>query len=286
MAETTGLDLLAENLNKYVVTPLNAFGLGGFVFDIEGETTANLSTEISDHFLEDNTTVQDHIAIKPKKVTLKSYVGELVYRQDESTDTFVQKAVQKLTTVNQFVPTLTSMAQQVLNARKEGKKFTLEGIKDAFSSKTLNKITDYWAFAKNLLGPTSRQQQAYMYFKALMEQKMLVSVQTPFEFMNMMAIESITAIQSENSKYISDFSITLKQIRVAEILNVPAGSVRYVEGTATIEDFQSPRAAIQNAIPTNQGNIQGLAIDYGDIADNIKKVYPDAPLTIDDLDLR
>jgi len=274
----TDLSLLISNFNRYVVTPLNAFGIGGFVFDIEGETTVNLSTEITDHYLEDNTTVQDHIAVKPKKITLKSYVGELVHRQDETTDTFVQKAVRKLTTVNQYLPDLATQAKQIWDNRKEFQGFSLEGAGDFFEknieSKTINRVTDYWAMAKNLIGANTRQQQAYMYFKALMEQKLLVSVQTPFEYMNRMAIESITAIQSEDSKYISDFSITLKEIRVAQILNVPAGDTRYVEGVAPIEDFdRQGRSSVQYADDVNLGNISGLD------SDDINPL----PITIEDL---
>lgn len=245
-----------ESFNKYLVTPLNAFGLGGFVFDIEGETTVNLATEITDHFVEDTTTIQDHIAIKPKRVTLKSYVGELVFRQDDSTNTFVQKAVQKLTTVNQFLPTLTTMAQQALDVRNGD--LTLETVKNAVTSKTINRITDYWAFAQNLLSQDSRQQQAYLYFKALMEQKMFVSVQTPFEFMNRMAIESITAIQAEDSKYISDFSITLKEIRTAELL-VAAKKQYQPERILPVDtnNYQN-RSAQQVSDQTNNGGVPGI----------------------------
>jgi len=50
---------ISANLNNYVVRPLNAFGLGGFMFDIEGETSVNLTSQITDHFLEDTTNVQD-----------------------------------------------------------------------------------------------------------------------------------------------------------------------------------------------------------------------------------
>lgn len=260
MAEQwSGLGNFAANFSQYIVRPLNAFGIGGFVFDNEGETTVNLATEITDHFVEDATTIQDHIAVKPKKVTLKSYVGELVYRQDDSTDTFVQKAVQKLTTVNQFLPTMTSMAQQVLDIRDSDLKFDLNSISNAINSKTINRVTDYWSFIKNMAGGLeSRQQQAYTYFKALMEQKMLVSVQTPFEYMNRMAIETITAVQPEGSKYISDFTITLKEIRTAELLASPTKRYTTQEGQYNTSDPLQGRAMTQNADNTNLGGVQGI----------------------------
>jgi len=221
---------LADNVNRYIVTPLNAFGVSGFIFDVEGETTVNLTSEITDHYLEDNSTVQDHIAIKPKKVTLKSYVGELVYNQDNSAVSAVQSVARKLTALSPYIPALTQGAQQAINAR-QNRFETGRGlnIRDALSSLTVNKAIDYWSFVKNLVGQQSRQQQAYAYFKALQSQKLLVSVQTPFEYMSNMAIESITAIQGEESKFISDFSVTLKEIRTASILNVPAGKTAYVE---------------------------------------------------------
>jgi hypothetical protein len=260
------LDVLAQGVNKYIVTPLNAFGLGGFVFDIEGETTANLSAEITDHYLEDNSAIQDHIAIRPKKVTLKSYVGELVYREDDSTDTFFQKVVQKLTTLVAYRPSIARAAQQAIDVFKEGKisDFSLDNI----TLETVNKTTDYWAFVKNLGPNQSRQQRAYLYFKALMEGKFLVSVQTPFEFMNNMAIESIVAIQSEDSRFISDFSITLKEIRTVSILNVAADATRYVTREGTAEEINQGRGLFQNQSLNNLGNMPGLPTVVDSAADD------------------
>lgn len=262
----TDLDILAQSVNKYIVTPLNAFGLGGFVFDIEGETSVNLTAEITDHYLEDNSAVQDHIAIRPKKVTLKSYVGELVFREDESTDTFVQKAVQKLTTLVAYRPPLARSAQQAIDFIKEGKVGDLS--LDNITLETINKTTDYWAFVKNLGPNQSRQQRAYMYFKALYQGKFLVSVQTPFEFMNNMAIESVTAIQPEGSIYFSDFSITLKEIRTVSILNVQQNQSRYVTREGTAEELNQGRSFPQTQGNTNIGNMPGLpTIPGGDLSD-------------------
>lgn len=53
-------------------------GVAGFVFDIEGEETFELRSEISDHYVERNTTIQDQWGRLPERVTLKGYVGELV----------------------------------------------------------------------------------------------------------------------------------------------------------------------------------------------------------------
>ena len=256
----SSLTALTSALNRYVVRPSNAFGLGGFVFDVEGDATVNLKAEITDHFLEDNSAIQDHIAIKPKKVTLKSYVGELVYEPDGNETTFVEKTVRKLTVLNGYLPVLTSAAESLKDFNAKDLSSATDIIGNV-TSQTINKATDYYALAKNLLNADSRQQEAYQYFKALMEQKILISLQTPFEYVNNMAIESVTAFQGEGSKFISDFTITLKEIRVVEILNSPTGSSTYQVEQGDDDDLQG-RAKEQNDGIENIGSVSGRTTDY------------------------
>lgn len=240
-------DAVKDTFDKYIVRPANSFGLGGFVFDVEGETSINLSTEITDHYTEKNVAIQDHIAIRPKKITLKTYVGELVYRLDGSTDTDLQKAIQKLTVVDDYLPRLSSAGQQI--------KRLLDGDQSDLSfNNLLNQASDIWALTKNLNPPIPRQQQAYMYFKALAEQKILVSLQTPFEYAANMAIETIIATQSEDSQWISDFSITLKEIRTVSTRNV-----RF-DYTREAGDLQG-RLAEQGSSLVNNGKTQGSTAD-------------------------
>jgi hypothetical protein len=271
----TNLDLLADSFNKYIVSPLNAFGLGGFVFDLEGETTATLSTEITDHFLEDNVAVQDHIAIRPKKIILKSYVGELIYRLDDTTDTIVQKVTRKLTSLSLLLPTLSPGAEQLVDFIKQGKlnDLSLESV----SLESINKTTDYWAVAKNFATGGSRQQQAYMYFKALMEKKLLVSVQTPFEFFPNMAIESITAIQSEDTRFMSDFTITLKQIRTVKIANAQFDLALSKSPDVPQTGAPSPKAYQGRSLvqfgPLNQvGNMPGTPATFAGVLQEMKNM--------------
>lgn len=204
----TNYQLLRDGISQYVVRPANAFGLGGFLFDIEGDSTVTQTSEITDNFVEDNSAVQDHIAVRPLEVTLNNYVGELV-REDENdgVQREVQKAVQKLTVLDAYLPNLATAANQV--------KSIIEGDQSIANSENINTALDLFSLVKNLNPTASRQQQAYLYFKALQQQKILVSVQTPFEFLTNMAIETLTATQGEDSRFISNFSITLKQIRTA-----------------------------------------------------------------------
>lgn len=255
------VSILTNALNNYIVRPSNAFGLGGFVFDVEGETTINLKTEITDHFLEDNTTVQDHIAVKPKKVTLKSYVGELVYRPEDDSPSFVEKTVRKLTVLNGYLPELTAAAQGIKDLNAEDVTNLIDSVGESVTSQTVNRAVDYYSLARNILNADSKQQEAYLYFKALMEQKILVSLQTPFEYINNMAIESIVAYQGEDSRFISDFTITLKEIRTVELLNADVGASQYTTKEAVGDRYQG-RAQAQNTPIENIGNVSGGDVEY------------------------
>lgn len=239
---------LTDAFGKYLVAPLNAFGLGGFVFDIEGEAVTTISTDITDHYLEDNTAVQDHIAVRPKRVTLGNYVGELVFRRDSNTNTTLQKVVQKLTILNQYLPDVSkgvAQAQKILAADNP-----LQGASDLLSQSNISlpDIADLWSLTKNLNSAKSKQQQAYQYFDALAQQKILIGIQTPHEFLANMAIETIIARQDAVTKDITEFSITLKQMRFAQVGFAPFDKNQF-------QDI----AAAQSTPVTFGGNTQGTS---------------------------
>ena len=111
MADNT-ISSIQTALKTYFVAPHNDFGLGGYVFTLQGEDTATLSSDITDHYTEDNKAVQDHIAIKPKRITLRGYVGELIYNASGQSPTILQTVTQKLTQLSAFLPALSASATQ------------------------------------------------------------------------------------------------------------------------------------------------------------------------------
>jgi hypothetical protein len=213
MVEISDLSKISSAITQYVVRPLNAFGLGGFIFDIEGDTSISLISEITDHYTENNVAVQDHIAVAPLRIQLRHYVGELVHLPNGGGGKKkTQKLVQKLTVISSYLPSIATSAQQAVDLFN-GKLTT-----DSIYPTLTNKLLDLWTLTKNLHQTKGKQQQAYAYLKSLQQQKILVSVQTPFEFIPNMAIESIVATQDENNSFVSSFEITLKQMRFASTI--------------------------------------------------------------------
>lgn len=54
-------------------------GIAGFLFDVPEEQTFVLDSDITDHFVEDNTAIQDQVALRPEKVTLRGLVAEITF---------------------------------------------------------------------------------------------------------------------------------------------------------------------------------------------------------------
>lgn len=226
-------------VNQFVVSPVVNLGIAGFVFDIFEEHKVELQTEITDHFVEDNSAIQDHIAIKPQRFTLRGFVGELVDDTAEPKST-VQELTEKLTTINSYLPVLTDAATQLNNLLTTQSETTSEAIEESIGTGV-----DLFQAYKELNPPDSKQAKAYNFFRALFEAKQLVSIDTPFGFVKDMAIENIVATQGDNA-YITDFSITLKEFRTA---------------TTKLVDFNEKeyqgRGAGQRSEEQDQGTAQG-----------------------------
>ncbi len=259
MADT--LNDLTSALQQYVVSPLNAFGMGGLVFDVQGESMAMLNADITDHYTEDNMAVQDHIALKPKKITLKGYVGELVhYGQNTTTLQPVQLVTQKLTEISAYIPAFTAAAQQEQEA--------IAGIDSAAGTlqsyaATVPGAANIYGLVKQAIGafgPGAGQEGAYQYFAACQSGKILMGIQTPWEFLTNMAIESIVAIQSEDSIFMTDFAVTFKQMRFAETQTATT-PLTGTGGTAPTGGATASPINSQQASPiANDGITPGIAL--------------------------
>lgn len=257
MANT--LDGLITGLQSYIVAPLNAFGMGGLVFDVPGEARAQLANEITDHYAEDNQALNDQIAIKPKRITLKGYVGELVYTAETTSTDILQTVTQKLTSLSAYLPGLSASVQQAqqLLANPESSDITLIS-----AAGQLPGAANIYGIVKNFLGSTgstSRQQAAYNYFDACRIGKILMGIQTPWEFLTNMAVESIDAIQDEETQYITDFAVTFKQMRIAQT-KTAQNPLTGNGGAVTGKTFSQTVAELQGSATTSQGVVPGAAV--------------------------
>lgn len=249
--------LIANAVNQYIVRPTGGTptsGINGFVFDIFGEEEVTLESEITDHYVEDNYAIQDHIAQKPIRFLVKGYVGEL-------TDLFpntllsILTTVQSLDSVGLFLPAFSAQATQVY----------------AKTAAIGNQIGNVISQAKNIYSiltdsstTATKQQGAYSTFYNFWLNRQLCTVETPYGILYNMAIERVIPMQQENTRIISEFTVSFKQIRLATTLttpltiNNPAGS-----GVITPANYGLPSNAVTSPatglLDTSINNIQSNA---------------------------
>lgn len=235
-----GNNYLNTLANKYVVKPKNAKGIGGFLFDYEGETNVTYQAEITDHWIETNDPVQDHIAQKPVRLMLRGFIGELVLKQPAGLVGALATLQSKLTTVPAYIGKYTPGTIALLQ----------RGVTTA--QNTVNTIDQGLQRVKNIVGlfpgaapQKSKQQQAFSQLTALYLSRQVFTVQTPYTSFDSMVIETLTFIQPEETKYWSDISVTMKQLRFVD-----------TQVSSTKAAFGG-RAAKQREAQVSQGNTKG-----------------------------
>lgn len=210
------LDVLTTLEKNALVRPNNPPpGIAGFLFDIQVEDAADIQSDITDHYVEDNVALQDQIALRPEMVTVRGLIGELV-QASEQVDTITEQ-IDALPINEQLVPEYT-LEQEVEFDQEE------QDATEATDALTDNVSLEGYFAARN---PNSgnKQSQAFAYFYGLWKGRQLFTVDTPWGFFTDMAILSLRASQDASTKYVSDFTITFKKIRFAKEVVVSSGQL-------------------------------------------------------------
>lgn len=235
-------DIISNLTNKFIISPVFNLGIAGFVFDIPKETRIILDSNSTDHFAEDNSVIQDHIALMPVMIETGGFVSELKYTQEKPKEE-IQELTERLITINSFIPSLTAAARSAREAIKAAETSTSSA---KTFEKASNSAIDIYKAYKNINPPDTEQARAFNFFKALRDARQLVALESPWGFYNNLEIKSLTAVQNQDTKSITDFNITLKEFR----------TVRTQFAIKEFEEFQG-RGKTQRATQLNQGKAQG-----------------------------
>ena len=206
--------------------PINQVGesLGSALqFDYEGENVVELQSEITDEFIETNSSVADHIALKPEKITVHGFKGEVGYLFPS----FVPPATQVqaiLGAIGQFAPGFSQSALNVINEVNQAYTAVTNAVNGAVSA--WNSInggspqTVIGASGISAQGNNQNKQQLlfsqfYGYWSRQLagQPPTLFTVQTPWAIFSPCAIEGMRSIQDEKTNTMTDFFITFKMIR-------------------------------------------------------------------------
>lgn len=232
------LSKLAVEAGKAIVNIVGLHGIAGFQFHIEDESSVILESEITDNYLENNTAVQDHIALKPVRVTLRGFEGEISY-SPRPLLTATLKVTEVLTLVTRYLPKIQKLDQQ-LDKTYRG----LTGKDTASASDNFLNLYNLYKEFQNLWFLTKAQARAFLFFEALRNSRAIFSVTTPYRRYDNMVIETIKAIQTGQTKDISDFTLTFKQLKFTT--------------TQTLGQVSAERRKAQTTLSASKGVIKGI----------------------------
>ncbi len=222
-----------------VLRPRGQEGILGWVFDVPDGERIEASSDITDHFTESNTFINDHVVQKPLRITLSGYIGELVFRLSEASAQSkllgegdggrrpgsIQELSNLLETVEayagEFTPGMVQIAQRALN------------LADLYESSLNQQI----ARAQNLVGvvqgslgvpllppipgtnvgTTDRQKRVYQQLESLRTSNQIVTVQTPWQYFDSMMIERISINQGDSTRSWSELQVILKEVRFSDV---------------------------------------------------------------------
>lgn len=211
-------------------------GIQGFLFDIPETASVTHAAQITDHWIEDNSAIQDHIAIEPIKISLTGKIAELVYTKTQAQE-YAEAVLNNLGPLNALSPELSLEAQRAISAAAQ--------LKQAIDS-VLNQAKTLTGLFAGVNVGLNKQQIAYKTFRDFFENRGLLTVETPWKTYDNMAIESFEATQDETTTTMSTFTVNFKQIRTV---------------SATINTGQlQGRAKQQKAPVVNKGQQQGNSV--------------------------
>lgn len=177
-----------------------------FLFNYEGEQTYILQSDITDHYIEDNSAIQDQIALRPEMVTTSGFISELNDIPPYTVLSVLKTIADKLTIISAYTPELSIAARIAYNEAAFLYSIAKNAVNTAQS--VISAITP-GAY------PQNKQQIAFQQFYQWWSNRVLFTIQTPWAVRSNMAIHTIRVIQDDTTKDISNFEITFKRMSFA-----------------------------------------------------------------------
>lgn len=168
------------------------------IFDIVGEENINYQNDITDYVVEDNSSMQDHIARRPTLYTVTAVVSELNNVPPYGL-VALKEAADRLAAISQYAPKLTVSALRAYNKAEQLYRIGLNVI----------------ATAKALISPLpvlNKQQTFINKLNKLMQGRELLTVESPLYTMESCVIQTLRVSQNENDKNSCEFTMTFKPV--------------------------------------------------------------------------
>lgn len=228
-------------------------GIAGFLFDLVDDDGAELESDITDHYVEDNTPVQDQIALRPEIVTVTGRVAELVRRTPAVAR--IADVTNPLPLVDGLEPTLSPGALAIQDAVAQA------AADDNAAIASTQSLYGYYNSRLPQQPNQTKQSVIYGYVYQLWKGRQLFSVETPWGIFTNMAILSLSARQPAETRSVSEFNITFKKIRTVRSVIVTPGLL-------------AGRATFQQAPITQNGTVGQVPFTPAKINQFLQRIAP------------
>ena len=242
----TEFDKALNNIN--ILAPQGVLQIDAFAFDYKADDTVDLTAVITDHWLEDNSAAQDHIGLQPAIVTLSGFISELSMSGStfKQLSTIIAGVENSLSQVGAYLGKYTpGVTDKLLTAITQVQNVVIQAEQAlARGAQILNILRG---------GPdTTKQQRAYAQLSALWEARVVFTIYTPFRVFDNMAIQSIKAVQGKTSRTVSDFVVTMKQLKFSSPLIDPSATFGgWAAGDNTAQSSNGGTAGTAAQTPTS-----------------------------------
>lgn len=218
-------NLLAGILPKKNGKAMLAFlakDIGGWEFDYISDERVDVNSEITDHFTEENIYVQDHVAMKPIKLTMHGFVGDLAVTR--------KGLIATLSRLTGQVSSALAVVQPYVGKYSKGTASTM-GKAVTETQSALNKIGKVMDMVSTIskLAPgifPTKCEKAYKELKGKRDAGFVFTVVTPFELFTDMLIETLSLTSPDNTRGWTDITVTMKQIRFTRTLEFGKNNAR------------------------------------------------------------
>lgn len=245
-----------DNQANTLLRPATAEGISGFLFSVQNQETLTRSAEVTNHFTENNSFLNDHKTIQADVVTLNGFVGELVFEAPTGVAALGQIIQSRLEATEAYLGDLTPGAVQQAQEAISQAQSTVSAI-----NQTLDKTQNVLGFFAGDSTQLTAQEKAFTDLSALFESKDLLTVQTPWKYYDNLTMTGLALTQDAETNQITDITVTLQEIRTTE---------------TTLVDFDDTlfpvREQVQSGAEQDQGIIQGQEEDIGPLLAGFRAV--------------
>lgn len=214
-----GIQLFNVMFNSVLVT--DQTGIGGFELDIRKEESIALQNSITDYYAEDNSSLQDNIALRPITFTINGVVGEhVIYGEaiTSYTETLFNEVAPFLRLAEPFIG---DFGSKFLEFAMIAESVYIEQLQK-LAETIVKKMSEYYNVDYDGSDIT-QQEKAFRFFYTAYKSRELMEVTLPWVVLNNCAITSVEFSQPEETNTLTNVKISFKQMNFASTVS-SAGS--------------------------------------------------------------